>query len=192
MEKLSSDNYFKILGLENNATLDQIKKAYRKKARMYHPDLNKREDATKIFIAINEAYEYLSEFVSKGKVQNPTRADLVREWEEYRRAEARKRAYVYARAKYSEFTKSGTYKTSMVLNKAQLYINLSVAIFVITMAVNGYIMKWKMVEEGFDPPSLGSFLFLLFIGLIFLLVSLAHLQAFYQNTRKHKPDEKKN
>ena len=79
----------------------------------------------------------------------------------------------------------------MVLNKSQLLINLSVAIFVIAMAVIANIIKWNMVDEGNDPPTLASFIFLLSIGLIFLVVSLAHLQEFYRNTKKPENNEKK-
>ena len=39
----------------------EIKLAYRKKAKKYHPDLNKSPDATEMFQRINEAYEFLSD-----------------------------------------------------------------------------------------------------------------------------------
>ena len=55
-------DYYKILGLEKNASADQIKKAYRKLARQYHPDLNPNDkEANKKFQQINEANEVLSD-----------------------------------------------------------------------------------------------------------------------------------
>jgi curved DNA-binding protein len=55
-------DYYKILGIEKNATVSDIKKAYRKQARKYHPDLNPNDaDAQKNFQQINEANEVLSD-----------------------------------------------------------------------------------------------------------------------------------
>ena len=55
-------DYYKTLGVSKNATADDIKKAYRKLARQYHPDLNPNDrDAEKRFQQINEANEVLSD-----------------------------------------------------------------------------------------------------------------------------------
>lgn len=55
-------DYYKVLGLNKNASSDDIKKAYRKLARKYHPDLNPNNDtAKKQFQQINEANEVLSD-----------------------------------------------------------------------------------------------------------------------------------
>lgn len=55
-------DYYKILDLNKNATQDDIKKAYRKLARKYHPDLNPNDQgANQMFQQINEANEVLSD-----------------------------------------------------------------------------------------------------------------------------------
>ncbi|AZJ36029.1 DnaJ C-terminal domain-containing protein [Tenacibaculum singaporense] len=54
-------DYYKVLGINKNATAAEIKKAYRKLARKYHPDTNPNdEEAKKKFQQINEANEVLS------------------------------------------------------------------------------------------------------------------------------------
>lgn len=54
-------DYYKILGLDKTATSQEIKSAYRKLARKYHPDLNAGDkEAEKKFKEINEANEVLS------------------------------------------------------------------------------------------------------------------------------------
>src|ERR1700712_5288239 len=55
-------DYYKILGLDKNASVEDIKKTYRKLARKYHPDLNPNDAAAnKKFQQINEANEVLSD-----------------------------------------------------------------------------------------------------------------------------------
>jgi curved DNA-binding protein len=61
-------DYYKILGLDKNASQEDIRKAYRKLARKYHPDLNPNDkDAHKKFQQINEANEVLSDAEKRKK-----------------------------------------------------------------------------------------------------------------------------
>lgn len=57
----NNKNFYEILGVDTDATSVQIKCAYRKLARIYHPDLNKEEDAIENFKKITSAYETLSD-----------------------------------------------------------------------------------------------------------------------------------
>jgi curved DNA-binding protein len=54
-------DYYKILGVDKNASADDIRKQYRKLARQYHPDVNKSTDAEPKFKELGEAYEVLKD-----------------------------------------------------------------------------------------------------------------------------------
>ncbi|GAB4333371.1 MAG: DnaJ C-terminal domain-containing protein [Desulfobulbaceae bacterium] len=54
-------DYYKILGIKRDASQDEVKQAYRRLARKYHPDVNKEADAEARFKEIGEAYEVLGD-----------------------------------------------------------------------------------------------------------------------------------
>ena len=74
-------DYYKTLGVKRGASQDEIKKAYRKLARKYHPDVNEGDDnAAKKFKEISEAYEVL------GNEENRKLYDqLGADWKHYKR-----------------------------------------------------------------------------------------------------------
>src|SRR5438552_3035767 len=54
-------DYYQNLGIGRNASPDDVKKAYRKLARKYHPDVSKEKGAEEKFKEINEAYQTLGD-----------------------------------------------------------------------------------------------------------------------------------
>ncbi|MFB4211878.1 molecular chaperone DnaJ [Shouchella sp. 1P09AA] len=58
---MSKRDFYEVLGVSENASEDEVKKAYRKLARKYHPDVNKEEGAESKFKEVKEAYDTLSD-----------------------------------------------------------------------------------------------------------------------------------
>lgn len=73
---MAKRDYYEILGIDKSASEDEIKKAYRKLAKKYHPDVNKAKDAEEKFKEINEAYEVLSDPQKKQIYDNYGHAGL--------------------------------------------------------------------------------------------------------------------
>lgn len=118
------DTYFKILGVERNASLNDIKDAYRKKAKLLHPDVNPSPDAHEQFILLNEAFEYLQNYKT-GKVYSNRRCAYTKpqqpfrqneEWQHREKHKARERAQAHARMRYEAYVDSDYYKTTVAVN----------------------------------------------------------------------------
>ncbi len=154
--------YFQILGISPGASVAEIKKAYRKKARQYHPDVSKEPDAEEKFIEVNEAYEYLLNRKS-GKVYSEKRQayrqpqqpkKTYREWQEEEREKARERARRHAQMKYRAFKNTSYYKNELALeiigDNLGFYFLLAACIVppILSLGRDNYIGFWFTLVFG--------------------------------------------
>lgn len=142
-----TEKYYQILGINDAASLEEIKKAFKKKALQLHPDRNKAIDSHEQFILLNEAYQYLLN-LKTGKVYNSQKRAYTRNqynsYDEYAakgREDARKTAEYYSRKRYRDFQRSRYYKQSMEIRSManQVFI-AGVLLFYIFIPVGGYLI----------------------------------------------------
>ena len=77
-------DYYNVLGLTSDSSIEEIKKAYRRKARLYHPDINPAPDAKEMFISITEAYEFLIAYQGKLASDEDAYKRAMDDWRKYR------------------------------------------------------------------------------------------------------------
>ncbi|MBI4645215.1 MAG: J domain-containing protein [Bacteroidia bacterium] len=172
-------NYCTILGINEDAGINDIKKAYRKKAKEYHPDLNKAPGAHFQFIIINEAYSFLlrvinenrslkdfNSFVYRKPNQNPQSKTYYsrEEWIHHERAKARARAAYYAQMKFNEFKKTTVYKTSRVVSEIFDYIYFVAGILIITVPI--VYTSIHGIDPHYFGRTIGAIIGAVTIGLI--------------------------
>lgn len=183
---MTVDEYYNILGLSPGAGIEEIKKAYRSKARLYHPDINPSPEAKDKFINITEAYDFL--ISNHNKVQNDEQAyrEAMENWRKYRQDISRRRAGKYAAASYTTFKKSKFYKTTKIFDGTAIVYSLVISVMVITYTIFGYSYRLKHPIPGVEKPSVFAFIMLLLLGALFLSISMIYLLAFRQVSRKHR------
>ncbi|MFN5885584.1 MAG: DnaJ domain-containing protein, partial [Bacteroidota bacterium] len=126
--------YLNVLGVAESASVDDIKRAYRERAKQFHPDLNKEQNAHEKFVLINEAYEFLMEYKA-GKhhtIKIQTADEQLKE--------ARARASAHARMRYKAFTQTAYYKSTASLAD-MLDVFISLASLVVFMLITVFAYK---------------------------------------------------
>lgn len=179
-------DYYEILGLPINSSIEDIKKAYRRKARLYHPDINPAPDAKDKFISVTEAYEFLIANHDKIKSDEDAYNQAMEDWRKYRQDRSRKKATVYAGSSYVTFKNTKFYKTTRIFDRTSIIFSFIVSIMVMVYTIFGYIYRLRHPIPGLDKPSIFAFIMLLILSMIFFVVSFIYLRAYQETSRKTK------
>lgn len=142
------EKYYEILGVSPQDDIKVIKAAYRKKAKLLHPDKNPSPDAHEQFVLLNEAYEYFLNPTDYYFEENITAEQTARE-------EAKARAAEYAKMKYNEFINSPFYReiNAWETVATHLYILIVGVIFTALLTIMAFL------------TGIFGFLFFLIIGI---------------------------
>ncbi len=129
---MTSESSYQILGVPATATIDEIKKAYRAKAFLLHPDKNDAPDASQQFVELTEAYELLIEEKSNPFKRYVSAFQQSEHTANAKREEAKQRAREYARMRYEEFEKT---EAAQTLNALNIILNHLLFLFACSMLV---------------------------------------------------------
>jgi len=137
-------DYYKVLNISENATLEEIKKAFRELAKEYHPDKNKSSDASVKFREVFEAYEILKNKITKDifderrrKFYNKKSAEFSNdkytksETYEHVKKEANKRAEYFSKMTFDDFLQSSLFMLKKATSKFALILMFLFGLFMI-------------------------------------------------------------
>ncbi len=126
-------DFYSLLEVSQNASEEDIRKAYRRMAKQFHPDVNKSHDAQARFVMINKAYEVLMDrqkrfvYDQKNKVSSDPFHQYSR-WVEEQKA----RQEAEARRRYQDLLRK-----KEKIKASKMYYPYMVALYICTMAIVG-------------------------------------------------------
>jgi len=178
-------DYYAILEVPRDATIDEVKRSYRRLARKYHPDVNPSPDAQERFIAVTEAYEFVLRKLTQDSAPRSSRnvyesnreaQSIIDEWLKAERERIRARAKAHARMRYSQFKQTEYFKaTNTRQNQIVATLAIAVGIFVVVGSVQGTLKVISENEELRNINYIGSFVIIFIVGIILIGVGSARL-----------------
>lgn len=179
-------DYYKTLGVPPDASLADIKQAYRQLAHKYHPDKNKASNAVAIFIEITEAYEILRDgekraaydtlynrYKSQGATSlKETEAKQQEEWTEYGQQKGRQ----YSSMDYEKFIR-------VAIKEIQIGVRYIPNLIFIGMCLLGAVTLLGILPKAFSDRSAPAG-----AGIVFLLTAIGMATLGYFLFKRMKTD----
>ena len=140
--------------MPNGAEDAEIKSAFRKLAKRYHPDVSGSEGTRADFIRVNEAYELLMKrdaLVQEAIKRSKARTNSHRH-KNPSPTNPRERAEAYANMPYDDFVKTPLYKTAMVMDSIFDYVFIFAGILMILAPIFGYVKETIDSKNSSEEP----------------------------------------
>jgi len=167
------EKYYRILEIPGNSTDADIKAAYRRLAKLYHPDKSGDPLSRDKFIDVNEAYEvlmnrdaYVRDAVLRYQKRKVAQENMQRKYGRDYAAGARERAMGNADLRFKDFEKSSVYKTAVVINSAANYVFIGIGVIMIVSPFVGYYKE--AVYGRTDGREAEFHIFPILLGILFL------------------------
>lgn len=179
-------NYFNILELEATASDEDVRRAYRRLVKLYHPDTGSEWSDPKKFHEITEAYNYLVDPARRRRhaafingVAKPTLDPEARQ-RQYEAWAKRQEMFAYARmrrqqkeAEEEAFKQTRLYKLFKGINQAYNYLFLLFCVAVICIPIYRYISQQELPES--DQQPFIFFVFPILLGITFAVAGYYYL-----------------
>ncbi|MFO8067800.1 MAG: DnaJ domain-containing protein [Bacteroidales bacterium] len=158
--------YYQILEVPRDASREEIKKAFRKKAFKYHPDVNKAADAKRIFQKLNEAYQVLINPSKRRLYDLRLKHGIVVTKVYYRPASGRQGySNMYSKGRYAKRKQEDKNPIESLIDRIMFFFLLLIGLYGILFGVyRVYIQPPE--NDDFDP------MHGLILGLVFTLLLL--------------------
>jgi curved DNA-binding protein CbpA len=170
---MKKKDYYKILDINKDADTEEIKKAFRRKALKYHPDVCKLKDANNIFIEIYEAFEILSDPIKrrafdnsnifKEKMTDVYTSSTNTNYETWVN-DAKTKAESHSKMKYGEYKKN---VMDDIIQTTRTTINIGCLAYIALMGVLGLYGFFKGLGQ-FNRHERDDYTFV--IGLVFFII----------------------
>lgn len=163
-------NYYELLGISNTATEEEIKQAYKKQMKKWHPDINKDEQAVSMSMKINEAKDILLNADKRAEYDLFLKEKEKGTYEKY----SRNKAYERTTNTYEQHmvTKWEYLKEYLQSKDISLFKKVISTLFVCLESVLCFIIKWFIIGLAFICFSLGDIIFMAFYYIFPIIVIL--------------------
>jgi Flp pilus assembly protein TadB len=171
-------DYYSILDISTSASEEEIRRAYRRKAKEYHPDVNNSEDAHHRFVLIQKAYQILNNPYSKSNYDSQRRgSDPLHSYQDWV-ARQRERQAQEARRKYQD-----QLKRKEEIRKSKLFYPYVVGLYVVSIAI---LAGCTAILIGCAVIMIKMSLFMFFFLLPFICVALYVLKFTYDKFKEER------